>query len=47
MHHDIKEQSYISATERKKSGSNESYRNIYQDLPTVIELTIPKKWNIH
>ena len=42
MHHDIEEQSYISATERKSSRTNESYSNNYQDLPTVIELKIPK-----
>ena len=38
----LKEQSYISATQRKSSRTNELYRNIYQDLPTVIGLTIPK-----
>ena len=42
MHHDIKEQSYISAIQRKSSRTNELYRNFYQDLPTVIGLTIPK-----
>ena len=42
MHHGIKEQSYISATSRKSFRTNESYWNIYQDLPTVIGLTIPK-----
>ena len=42
MHHDIKEQSYISATNRKCFRNNESYRNFYQDLPTVVGLTIPK-----
>ena len=42
MHHDIKKQSYISDTNRKCYRNNESYRNFYQDLPTVIGLTIPK-----
>ena len=42
----LKEQSYISATQRKSSRTNELYRNFYQDLPTVIGLTI-QKWIIY
>ena len=38
----LKEQSYISATQRKSSRTNELYRNFYHDLPTVIGLTIQK-----